>query len=130
MDSLDPAAVRADQVQELPSLQTSSSSLRPTNWRALAAVAAVAIGATLIVRANLPSSPEGRPPDQVWVELQSEARNLISQGSFKPAEQVAEAAIPLAVKTFGEVHPAVAESLTTMADVLSAGGRYSAADAF
>ncbi len=129
MDSLDPTARAVDPIQESLSSRMEPSP-RPTNWRALMVAGAVAIGAALVVRANLPRKSEGRPSDQVWIEMQTETRSLLSQGALNPAEQLAEASIPLAVRTFGEVHPAVAESLTTMADVLSAGGRSAAADAF
>lgn len=101
---------------------------RPPNWIALGIVGAVAIGAAIFIRANLPKKQVSRPPDQVWNDMQAEARRLMDEGALKPAGKIAEAAIPLAQKTFGEIHPTVAESFTTLADALSGQGLFSAAD--
>jgi tetratricopeptide (TPR) repeat protein len=114
---------------------TSSPSLfgnsdRPPNWVALGIVGAVAIAAALVIRANLPKKQASRPPDQVWNEMQLEARRLIGQGALEPAQKIAESAIPLAQKTFGEIHPTVAESFTTLADTLSGQGRYPLAEPY
>jgi len=101
---------------------------RPPNWVALGIVGAVAIGAVIFIRANVSHKQITLPPDQLWNDMQAEARRLIGDGAVKPAEKIAEAAIPLAKNTFGEIHPTVAESFTTLADALSGQGSYSAAD--
>ena len=106
------------------------SAQRTTNWIALGIVAALAFVVAFAVRSTFPPKPPGPPPDKLWLELQQESKKQADRGQYPVAIEAATSAIPLAVSTFGEIHPTVAESCNNLALIYFAAARYAEAEPF
>lgn len=68
--------------------------------------------------------------EALWKELSSKVVVLYQQGKFPEASKLAEEALRVAEKTFGSNHPNVALSLSNLAGLYTAQGKYAEAEPF
>ena len=100
---------------------------RQTNWWALGAMAAAALVAAVVIRANRqPAAPTG-PTKTNFIELRDAAIALRERGQLPQAERAALAAVELGPALYGPQHFAVADSLNMLALVYTDQAKYAEA---
>jgi hypothetical protein len=101
---------------------------RRTNWLVIAAVGCAALAVVVATR-GFRNADDPRTIERRWRELQDAVTAGLDAGRPGDAVSAAESALSLAVASFKEPNPAVAESCRRLADAYLAAGEYAAARA-
>lgn len=101
---------------------------RRTKWLVIAAVACAGLTAVVTARA-FRNADDPQAIERRWRELQNAVTAGLDAGRPDDAVSAAEAALSVAVASFKEPNPAIAESCRRLADAYLAAGEYAAARA-
>jgi hypothetical protein len=99
---------------------------RRTNWLVIAAVGCAGLAAVVAAR-GFRNGDDPRAIERRWRELQNAVTAGLDADRPADAASAAEAALSVAVASFKEPNPAIAESCRRLADAYLAAGEYAAA---